>query len=156
MPAADEIRMSRRVAMTMNAVREYRADVRGVGFVYGIKPEGLDFLKIGYCRDTYDRRKTLQVAWPVDLNWVFLMRGDKNLEVNIHGALYPCHIRGDWFRWEELTERFVAELLAEFPGAKVPEPKSEPVKKCDHFVAPGGWCCARCGVSPQLFDATLA
>jgi hypothetical protein len=131
------------------AVRRLRP--QGPGVVYGIKPVSFDYLKIGYCRDSYDRLKTLQVAWPIELQWVFKIAGDMYLEEAIQHELWPSRVRGDWFNYDASVREFVEILLAEFPAAApwLPE-KPDPIPICEHYVAPHGWRCEKCGLAAQL------
>lgn len=122
------------------------------GSVYGIKPDGFRYLKIGYCRDNYDRLKTLQVAWPVDLKYAFIMPGDRDLESSIQRALWPSHVRGDWFHQDSLVALFLERLGDEFPESKPTVAEIETKPACAHFVRLGGYACEKCGLSKLLIS----
>jgi DNA-binding XRE family transcriptional regulator len=70
----------------------------------------LDYVKIGYTSRFKKRFQELQVASPVKLEVLALIKGDRVDEKNFHDAFNHLSSNGEWFFYNDEIERFVEAL----------------------------------------------
>ena len=70
----------------------------------------LDYVKIGYTSRFKKRFQQLQVASPVKLEILALIKGDRVDEKNYHDAFKHLSSNGEWFFYNDEIERFVEAL----------------------------------------------
>jgi DNA-binding XRE family transcriptional regulator len=70
----------------------------------------LDYVKIGYTSRFKKRFQELQVASPVKLEVLALIKGDRIDEKNFHDAFNHLSSNGEWFFYNDEIERFVEAL----------------------------------------------
>lgn len=78
--------------------------------IYVIKPDGMDFVKVGQTRDLYPRLSTIQTGCPHHLRILFVLLGDTNDEARIHFDLGAHRERGEWFRLNDETRAVLDRL----------------------------------------------
>jgi hypothetical protein len=83
-------------------------------FVYFIRCEDTDLVKVGWATNVRMRRKSLQIGCPyrlrVHAEFEFPSADEaKRIEAGLHAALRSSHVRGEWYRFEKET---LAELLS--------------------------------------------
>ena len=76
--------------------------------IYIIKQ--LDYVKIGFTSRFKKRFQELQVASPVKLEAIGLIKGDKLDEKNYHDKFKHLSSNGEWFFYNDEIERFVETL----------------------------------------------
>ena len=71
-----------------------------------------NYVKIGYTRSIKDRLNQLQSGNPNELKLIFLLDDAKDLEIPLHKFFKGKnkHQRGEWFIYDELTERVIEVL----------------------------------------------
>ena len=80
-------------------------------FVYAIRAEGSDKVKIGRATDVASRLSTLQTGSPTRL-WVYAARECRDAmqrEQRAHRALAAYRASGEWFRWTPEVRAYVRE-----------------------------------------------
>lgn len=77
-------------------------DARKVWFTYAIEALGVDLVKVGHTIDVTRRLDELQCASPHQLTIIGCRRGDH--EQDVHRALRPHHVSGEWFRLSAARE----------------------------------------------------
>lgn len=55
-------------------------------------------MKVGYSTKPLDRLHALQISFPIDLHMIALFKAPQSFEMQLHQALRPEHLRGEWFR----------------------------------------------------------
>ena len=70
----------------------------------------LNYVKIGYTSRFKKRIQELQVASPVKLEVIALIKGDKSDEKNYHDAFKHLSSNGEWFVYNDEIERFAEAL----------------------------------------------
>ncbi len=70
----------------------------------------LDYVKIGFTSRFKKRFQELQVASPVKLEVLGLIKGDRVNEKNFHDAFKHLSSNGEWFLYNDEIERFVETL----------------------------------------------
>jgi hypothetical protein len=58
------------------------------------------FLKIGHTRNINNRLRQLQVSSPVKLEVINLIKGDVNLEKELHNRFKELRVNGEWFVYD--------------------------------------------------------
>lgn len=89
--------------------RDYYAG-SGIGrmsFVYFIQAGYSGPVKIGVAYDPVERMKELQVGNHQELRLVGIQLGTPSDEKQLHGFFADLHIRGEWFRPEEVLLKYV-------------------------------------------------
>jgi DNA-binding XRE family transcriptional regulator len=76
--------------------------------IYIIKQ--LDYVKIGFTSRFKKRFQELQVASPVKLEAIGLIKGDKLDEKNYHDKFKHLSSNGEWFFYNDEIEKFVETL----------------------------------------------
>lgn len=64
-------------------------------------------IKVGYASDISSRISTIQISTPEKLSLMFTFEGGKELEQYFHERLKPFHIRGEWFKYNNLVKDFL-------------------------------------------------
>lgn len=107
-----------------------------------------EFVKIGYTRDLYPRFSGIQTGNPHKLEILFVILGDRELEVELHQSCGVDRVRGEWFRitdrvravMEEARKMAIdydAELTARF-DAQIADNKAQLIALCASFVPQEG------------------
>lgn len=81
--------------------------------IYVIKPDGLDYVKVGQTRDLYPRMSTIQTGCPHELRILFVLLGGTDEEARIHFDLGAHRERGEWFRLNAETQAVLDRLRAD-------------------------------------------
>lgn len=77
-------------------------------FIYFIRADGLDRIKIGCSKNPASRVDVLQKAAPVDLSLVCFVPGDERTENFLHSIFAASRKAGEWFASSLLLEELVA------------------------------------------------
>lgn len=68
------------------------------GYVYFIRPMGMEFIKIGFSvNDVRKRIAALSTAWPLPLLLLLVLDGGMAFEQEMHRRFSHLRIRGEWF-----------------------------------------------------------
>ncbi len=67
------------------------------GYVYFLRSENEGEIKIGYAVDVEKRVKQLQTGHPQKLKVMATLKGDMELEKDIHDKFYKHRLNGEWF-----------------------------------------------------------
>ena len=59
------------------------------------------YLKIGHTNDINNRFSQLQVATPIKLKMIHLIKGDVNLEKELHNRFKELRVSGEWFVYDD-------------------------------------------------------
>lgn len=78
--------------------------------IYFIETPCGQYVKAGYTTDLYPRLSTIQTGNPQELQVMFVIQGDRRVEQEVHSALRPFHVRGEWFRRTKEVEALLSEL----------------------------------------------
>ena len=81
-------------------------------FTYAIR--GGDAVKIGKTQNVKQRLGQLQTSSPTKLELLYFF--DQDYEREFHQALAPHRQSGEWFEWNEHTEAFLGQMVAERDG----------------------------------------
>ncbi|WP_314712958.1 GIY-YIG nuclease family protein [Sphingobium yanoikuyae] len=84
------------------------------GFVYFIKPEGRDWVKIGWTTNAKQRLIDLQCGSPEALSLLLVIPGSLALESSILSCLHSSDGRGEWRAYSEELKVLI-NTLAQFP-----------------------------------------
>lgn len=79
------------------------------GAVYVVQSEHGGPIKIGWSKDVWRRLMVLQTARPDQLVLRIALAGDQAFESELHQALAPQRIRGEWFACDGRVDSFLAE-----------------------------------------------
>ena len=66
-----------------------------------------DLVKIGVAKDVQGRLATLQTGNPAELNLLFYIPGDKDLERELQGRFYADSVGREWFRLSDEILAFI-------------------------------------------------
>lgn len=82
---------------------------RRTDFVYFIHGGGL--IKIGYSRTPFERFRALSATIPLELALLFLLPGNRKLELKLHERFAADRRMGEWFLLSDALFAFLAENL---------------------------------------------
>lgn len=88
---------------------------RSRGYVYFMRPEGRDWVKIGWAKNVAQRRIDLQCACPDPLVILHAIPGSLRTESRVRGCLTDTQGRGEWKRYDN-DVRLLIETLKSNPG----------------------------------------
>src|SRR5262249_45238273 len=80
-----------------------------------------DAIKIGVTRDVERRLRALATGSAVPLELLATLPGGRSLEKKLHERFRRFHVRGEWFRADEVLLRYIREQAAGGPAPK-PDP----------------------------------
>lgn len=77
--------------------------------IYVIKTKNAEpaFIKIGYAGNSLEKRiKSIQTSCPFQLELIYAKNGSLKDEKSIHLELEEHRGQGEWFRWNEVTQKY--------------------------------------------------
>ena len=84
-------------------------------YVYFLRMEGTQYVKIGFSADVQARLRHLQIgnAIPLKLEYKFKTQSFREHESSLHCHLHACHVQGEWFKLPQHTDfpHLVSETL---------------------------------------------
>jgi hypothetical protein len=89
---------------------EFREVTPGPRHLYIIQEMDTGFTKIGVSRDVSSRLAAIKTNNPHSLEIIVVLKGHGDLEGYIQARLHHCNVRGEWFRSDEVLDRFVEKM----------------------------------------------
>ncbi len=88
--------------------------------IYVIKAAGTEYIKVGVADDPVSRmRRELQTGCPHVLVLLAVADWPDSSERRIHRCLKAQHVRGEWFKHDEVVESLIKSMQS---GVNRPEP----------------------------------